>query len=108
MKVPLQITFRAVPRSDAIVNRIMHHVAKLEAHCDSIVSCHVTIDAPHRQKAHGRHYAVRIAIGVPGRELVVSRDPAERREREDAYTSVDEAFIDARRLVATHTRRRAA
>ena len=105
MSVPLHVTFRSVPRSDAIVERIHHHLRKLEAHDLPITRCRVTVDSPHRHQRHGKHYTVCISLSVPGRELVISRDPSERQSREDLYASVDEAFAEARRTVATHLAR---
>jgi ribosomal subunit interface protein len=105
MQVPLQITFRAVPPSPVVRERVEHHVAKLETFFDRITSCHVTLDAPHRHRSQGNHFSVRIDINVPGREVVVTRDPAERSVREDLFGAIDEAFADASRLIEEHARR---
>jgi ribosome-associated translation inhibitor RaiA len=105
MSVPLSVTFRAVPRSEAILERIQHHLNKLEAHSLPITHCRVTVDSPHRHHRHGKHYTVCISLSVRGRELVINRDPSARQSREDLYASVDEAFAEARRSVMTHLAR---
>lgn len=97
MQMPLQITFRDIERTEAIESYVRSRADKLERLSSRIISCHVTIAAPHRHKRHGRLYGVRIEIGAAGGGFVVTRD------LEDLYATVDAAFESAARLV---TRRR--
>lgn len=87
MQVPLQITLRNIPASPALTERIRDHVAKLEALGRRLVSCTVTVDAPHRHSQQGREFTVRLAMRVPGREIAVTRD-----HHEDVYVALREAF----------------
>jgi ribosome-associated translation inhibitor RaiA len=100
MRVPLQITFRDIPKSEALEERILGRVEELDALYDHLMSCRVMVEAPHRRHHKGRRFHVRIELGVPGKELVVSSDPAKAKEREDAYVAVRDAFDAARRLLA--------
>jgi ribosomal subunit interface protein len=99
MHTPLQITYRGFVPTDAIESHVRARAAKLETFSDRIVRCHVTLETPHRHKRHGYHHHVRIDIALPGADLVVARDPANRRDNEDLYASIDAAFDDARRML---------
>jgi ribosome-associated translation inhibitor RaiA len=59
MKIPLQITFRNMAPSEAIENNVREKAAKLDSLYDGIMSCRITIEAPHRHrhKAAGEHGA---------------------------------------------------
>lgn len=106
MQSPLRITMRDIPPSDAVEQHVRQHASKLERLCSTLTACHVTIETPHRHKTHGNHYRVRIDLSVPGSELVVARDPAARREHEDAYAAVDAAFEDAERMLKDHMQKK--
>ncbi|MBN9161323.1 MAG: hypothetical protein BGO98_13835 [Myxococcales bacterium 68-20] len=106
MQSPLRITMRDIPPSDAIEQHVRQRASKLERLCSTLTACHVTIETPHRHKTHGNHYRVRIDLSVPGTELVVARDPAERREHEDAYAAIDAAFEDAERMLKDHIQKK--
>jgi ribosomal subunit interface protein len=99
-----QIVFHELEASDALQARIFEHIEKLEKFFDRITSCRVTVEAPHRRHHKGNHYAVRIDMLVPGHELVVARDPEQRRIREDAYAAIDDAFHEAERQLKEYAR----
>ena len=75
MEIPLQITFRNMPPSQAIEDNIREKASKLEAFHDRIMSCRVIVEAPHRHHRKGKAYEVRIDVTVPGGELVINRAP---------------------------------
>ncbi|MCU0683147.1 MAG: HPF/RaiA family ribosome-associated protein [Polyangiaceae bacterium] len=104
MMNPPQIVFHDLESSDFMQARIHEHIAKLEKFFDRITSCRVTVEAPHRSHHKGNHYAVRIDLLVPGHELVVNRDPEQRRQREDAYAAIDDAFGEAERQLKEYAR----
>jgi len=104
MQTPLQITVRGLALNDRIESYVRTRVDKLETLSDRITGCHVMIERPHRHKRHGQHLHVRIDLVVPRGELVVSRDPAARKEHEDLYASIDAAFEDAQRILGDHVR----
>lgn len=104
MEKDLQITFHRMAPSDAIAQHVRDRVAKLEHISNRLTRCHVTVEAPHRHHRHGKHYRVCIELTVPGRTIVVSRDPAERVEHEDLHAAIDDAFGDARRVLEDWTR----
>jgi ribosomal subunit interface protein len=102
MQVPLEITFRNVPPSPAIEADIREKAAKLEEFHDRITSARVVVEAPHRHHRQGKLFHVRIDLRVPGRELVVSRDPAAHHEYEDVYVAIRDAFDGAKRQLQDH------
>lgn len=106
MKTPLQITFRGMEPSEALGARIREQAEKLEHYFDGIVGCRVVVEEPHRHKSQGNHFRVRLDLTVPGAELVVDRDSADKRQ-EDAYQVVHGAFDALRRQLQdwVHARR---
>ena len=104
MQVPLEITFRNMPPSPAIEVDIRDKAAKLEEFHDRITSARVVVETPHRQHRQGKLFHVRIDVRVPGRELVVSREPAAHHASEDVYVAIRDAFDDAKRQLEDYAR----
>jgi len=105
MQLPLQISFRGVPSSQAIEDDVRAHAARLERFYDRIMRCRVMIESPHRRHHQGKLYHVRIDLTVPGEELVVNREPAEHHAHEDVYVAIRDAFDAARRRLEDRARR---
>ena len=97
MRVPLQITFRDIPPSEAIETAIRDKAMKLERYFDRITSMRVTISAPHKSHQKGNLYDVNIDITVPGQEIVVSHDKHDQHSHEDFYVTLRDAFAAAQR-----------
>jgi ribosomal subunit interface protein len=105
MNLPLQISFRDVPPSEAIEAKVRERVAKLERYYDRIMGCRVVIEAPHRRHHQGKLYHVRVDLTVPGGELIVRRDRGEHHAHEDVYVAIRDAFDAARRCLEDYARR---
>jgi len=101
----LQITFRDMPRSEAIEAAVREKAEKLEEVYDRIMGCRVVVESPHRHHHKGRLYHVRVDLTVPGAELVVSRAPGDNHAHEDAYVAVRDAFTAARRQLENFARK---
>jgi ribosomal subunit interface protein len=99
MKIPLQITFKNMPHSDAIEAKINEKSGKLDRFFDNIMACRVVVEESQRRQHQGKVYSVRIDITVPGKELAISKQ-----ENEDAYVAVRDAFNAAVRLLDEHGR----
>ena len=99
MQIPLQITFRGLPHSDALETRIREKVDKLQDFHTRITSCRVVVEEQHRHKRQGKHFTVRIDVRVPGNEIVIDRDHAE-----DVYVALRDAFDAAARRLEDHGR----
>jgi len=106
MAIPLQVTFRDMPPSDALENYIQSWVEKIETIHPRIERCAVVIERPHQHHRHGQRIRVRVSLAVPGPDVVVSRDHALDAAHEDAYVAVRDAFSAARRQLEDHVRKR--
>ncbi len=100
MKIPLQITFRNIPYSEAIEANVKEKAEKLDRFYDRIMSCRVVAEESQRRRRQGKLYSVHIDITVPGKEMAVTRA-----ENEDAYVAVRDAFDTAYRRLEEHSRR---
>jgi len=92
MQIPLQITMRDMERSDALDTAISEHAAKLEQFHSRITRCKVTVEQLSKHHQQGGHFAVKIDLRVPGREIVATRD-----HHEDVYVALRDAFDSAKR-----------
>lgn len=100
MKIPLQITFREVPHSDAIEAAIRDKAEKLDQFYDKIMGCRAVVGMIQRHQHQGKLFNIRLDITVPGGEVVVNRDKAE-----DIYVAIRDAFDHAKRRLEDYARR---
>lgn len=101
MEVPLQITIRDVPHSEALEAHIRDKAAKLEEFHPHITSCRVTVEELAMHHRQGRQFRVRIDVRVPGREIVANRD-----HDEDVYVALRDAFDSLKRQLEEAVRLR--
>lgn len=106
MQVPLQIRFNNLEPSDAVESSVRKHVAHLERFCDDIVSCRVTIEAPHKHHRQGNIYQVTVDVRTPGEKNVASRTPTEDHAHEDVYVAIRDAFDAVHRQLQERQRKR--
>ena len=106
IKIPLQLTFRNMPPSQAVEAQVRERAAKLDLFYEKIMACRVVVEAPHRRHHKGKLYHVRIDMTVPGGELVVKREPSRHAAHEDPYVAIRDAFDGARRKLQDYARRR--
>ena len=76
MKFPVQITFRNLEPSPMVEEWVQAEAEKLETFYDRIMNCQVAIEIPHRHHRKGKQCHVRIDLVMPGKELVIKREPA--------------------------------
>lgn len=98
MQLPLDITFRGMSSSPAVERAVNRWAERMVHAFDRIQDCHVWIELPHRHRQRGAQFAVKVALSVPGREIVASD------EGPDVYLAVAEAFLAARRQLQDHAR----
>lgn len=99
MQVPLQITVRDMPHSDALDARIREKADKLAEFSPEITSCRVSVEKSRKHHRQGHHFQVTVDVRVPGRELV-----ANQAHDEDVYVALRDAFDAIRRQVEDHIR----
>ena len=105
MQIPIQVTFRHLAPSSFISAAVKKRASKIEKFFPRITSMRVMIEPLQRKKNQGNLYHVRIDMTVPGREIVVQRDPGRNHAHEDAYVAIRDAFDSARRQLEDFTRK---
>ncbi|HSF24796.1 MAG TPA: HPF/RaiA family ribosome-associated protein [Blastocatellia bacterium] len=123
MILPVQVTFRNMPHSDAIEVMVREEAANLDRYYSHIIGCRVMIEVPHRHREEGEHHHVRINLTVPGGEIVVKREPTLHSRQQDvqedertkdreiershryAKVAIREAFDTVRRRLQDYARR---
>jgi ribosomal subunit interface protein len=101
MKIPLQITFHQMQRSDALDDLIREKCAKLEQMDPHIMSCRVTISEEGKHKRQGHSFNVRLDIHVPRKEFAITRS-----HDEDVYIAVRDAFNAAKTRIEDEQKQR--
>lgn len=104
MNEPLSIAFHGFPPTEWLSSLIGEQAEKLERYFPRIISCRVVVEQPHRHHRHGKQFNVRIALGVPGKEIVVTRSPSHHVDNEEVHEAVLEAFRIARRRLQDYAR----
>ena len=104
MKIPLQITFRGFPHSDAVEANIREKAAKLDNFYPRIMSCRVVVEAKHHHHHKGNLYHVSIDLTVPRKEIAVSHEQHDEHSREDVYVAIRDAFGAAKRQLEDYAR----
>ncbi|MGQ3684941.1 MAG: HPF/RaiA family ribosome-associated protein [Candidatus Loosdrechtia sp.] len=95
MILPLQITARNIELTEAIKTSIREHAEKLDKFYEKLISCRVVVEAlPQRSL-----YNVHVNMTVPGKELVVKREP-----NADLYIAIRDSFNAARRELEDFSR----
>ena len=100
MKLPLQITLRDIPQSDALETAIREKAGKLDQFYPHIMRCRVVVELASKHKHQGKEFTVRIDLTVPGNEIVITRD-----HHEDVYVALRDAFDIAKRQLEDYGRR---
>lgn len=103
MILPVQVAFHNLPPSDEIEEKVRTEAGKLDEFFDRIMSCRVVVDVPHRHHRDGSFYQVRINLKVPGREIVINREPSRRDDCRDIDIVIRDAFDEARRQLDEYT-----
>jgi cold shock CspA family protein len=92
MDVPIELSFKDVPKSDAVDELVREQADKLDDICKGMTSCRVSIEKRHQSQRQGHPYRVRIIARVPpGHELVVKRESSEG----DMHVTLSTVIIDA-------------
>ena len=75
MDRPLEIAFHNIHSSESVELEIRAHVERLETRFPHLIACRVSVEALHHSHSNGNLPEVHIVLSVPGRDLVVSREP---------------------------------
>ena len=100
MRVPLELSFRNVPKTEQIEEMIRERAAKIEKFHDGIISCHVAVEGPQEEQSTGSPFRVRINVRIPpGHELAVDREPGRDHLHDDLPIVIHRAFNALERQV---------
>jgi cold shock CspA family protein len=100
MNVPVEISFRDVPKAQSIVDLINAKIDKLAVMCDHISSCRVAIERTQKFKREGQPYRVRLDITIPpGHELTVTREESKGDMHTTLPAEIESAFKAAERQI---------
>ncbi|MCU0565187.1 MAG: HPF/RaiA family ribosome-associated protein [Oculatellaceae cyanobacterium Prado106] len=96
MKVPPEITYRGIGKTDAIETLIQEKIAKLERVCDHISSCHIAIEKQQDRPRDRSPYRVRLDITVPpSHELAAESTMGNQHQYVGLDTVIRDAFDKA-------------
>lgn len=87
MALALDITVRDIETSPAIETRIREKADKLTQYFERIESCKVVVEQEQKKAHQGKLYLVRLDVTVPGKHLVVNRQPST-----DLYVAIRDSF----------------
>ena len=83
MKLPLQVSFHGIDRSEALENLIAKEVEGLHKFDADLISCRVAVESEGRHQNQGRECSVRVSLNVPG-HLRASFDSLARQVKDNA------------------------
>ncbi|MEB3357232.1 MAG: HPF/RaiA family ribosome-associated protein [Synechococcales bacterium] len=106
MRVPLEVSYRGVEKTDALDALIQEKVGKLEEVCSQLSSCRIGVEKTHVHPDSGSPYRVRIDMTVPpGHELAATKNPGEGTQYVPLETVIRDTFDAARRQLVELNRR---
>lgn len=100
MQQPLQITFRDIPRSEAVEARIREKMAKLDTVYNRITACRIVVGQVQKHQHQGKLHNISIYMSVPGKELTISHHP-----NENLYIAIQGAMDSLREQLDAYHRR---
>lgn len=104
MRVPLELSFRQVPRRQSLERLIHQKAERLNRACGHLTSCRVAVERPHQHECTGCPYRVRLDLTVPpGHRIVVTREAGEGEMHERLEPVIRNAFDAARRRLVALT-----
>ena len=99
MPTSVEVAFRGIPVDPAIESFVRRKVAGFDHVARRVTSCRVVLEQSHRRHRTGNLYRVRVDVTLPGREIVVERDPQDDHAHESLQVAITDAFAAARRQV---------
>lgn len=106
MKLPVQVSFRNMEKSQWIEDLILEKASSLDRFYGRIISCRVVVEIPHKRHHQGNPYLVRVDVSVPDKEIVVNRLTDENKEHQDMHATITDAFECVKRQVEEYGRKR--
>lgn len=103
MQIPLEMSFREVPRTKELEDIITARVGKLEQFCERITGCRVAVERRQKHQTSGSPYRVRIDLTAPPHdEIVIRREPGEGDMHDPLEAVIHDAFDACERKLKKH------
>ncbi|NLW36712.1 HPF/RaiA family ribosome-associated protein [Syntrophorhabdus aromaticivorans] len=106
MLIPLQITFHGTQTSVKVEEKIKKAAEKLERFYDGVISVRAAVSAIQHGQLSGDQYRVRLDVSIPGKELVVNREPGDSTTHRDPLVAVRDAFKAMERMLCGYSEER--
>jgi cold shock CspA family protein len=106
MIMPLQITFKDLPTDVKVEGRIREAAQKLDRFSNEIMGCRAVVSAIQMRQHKGQHYHIRLDVTVPGKELVVNREPGDATTHTDILVAVRDTFGAMERMLRDYSQQR--
>lgn len=101
--LPVSVVFRNMEASPTVQANALKHAEKLARKYGRIVSCRVTVEAPHHEYRKVKLFRVTIDLKLPGHEIAAGG--GDRPAIGDVNAALREAFATAARQMQDHVRR---
>lgn len=98
MRIPLEISFHGISRSESLEQLIQNNAEKLERVCDRLISCRVGVKLDQKSSSTLNPFRIRVEMRTPpGHTLVVTNTSGTKEATEDLPTSINNTFKAAHR-----------
>ena len=105
MTSKVQITFRNVKKTQAIVDLVNDRFLKVKKYYSNIIRANAVIELPHKRKSTGNDYRVQIEIKIPGTKIVGS-SREKQIDSDDLYSAITHAFQAVERQIIARRARK--
>ena len=96
MERPLQVSYKALERSEFLDRLIGERADKLDRYHPNVIGCRVLVEVPHRGSESGKTpIGISVEVEVAGCNAVVGRSETERREAKNDHSAVVNHAFDA-------------
>ncbi|MEO1292898.1 MAG: HPF/RaiA family ribosome-associated protein [Pseudomonadota bacterium] len=92
MQTQAEIAYHHMDPQPHVAARVDERIERLETHFGRLVSCRVTVDAPHQRHKTGNAYIVRLEARTPTGVFVVDHQPGDRNAHTDVLVALRDAF----------------
>lgn len=106
ISLPMSLVFRNMEASPTVQAAALKHLAKLGRKFDRIVSCRVTVEAPHRHHRKGRLFQANVELVLPGHEITTKGAGKNNHAHEDVNVALRDGFDAATRQLQDFRRRK--
>lgn len=98
MRIPLEISYHGLSRSESLEQMIRKDAAKLEKVCDDLISCRIGVKLNQKSQNTANPYKIRIEMRFPpNKTVVVTHKSGIKEAADDLPSAVKNAFKSAQR-----------